>query len=267
MTERVRSRVQLPLNRIKESARQRVLDAAAVLQVRRSQIAAQLATGESPEAEIVAVGPAINDWLYEKGHEWDELLSVRSSATAAQLRVSVPSNRYFLARGVKMVSLFNYEGLELGARIMLANEPTGNYLFGVGPVQMKIIERRFVLLQGPEIDGAASVMSVTAPTCMEAAWRYWEAAVASAIPLETTGDLSTLTPRQRQIAGLLASDFGDDAVAAAVGVSVRTVRSDIALMMETLGVKSRFAAGIRLHLWSEGERVEHDREMPWTRPL
>ena len=253
MNERVATRVQLPANRIKESARQRVLDAAALLQVRRSKIAAQLAAGDCAGAEIVAVGPAINEWLYEKAHEWDELVSARTSATAAQIRVGQPKNRYFLARGVKMVSLFDYEGLELGARIVLANEPVGHYLFGVAPVQMKIIERRFVLLQGPEIDGDATLMSVSSRACLDAAWRYWEAAVASAIPLETTGDLSTLTPRQRQIAGLLASDLSDAAVAAALGVSVRTVRSDIATMMETLGVRSRFAAGIRLHVWSEGD--------------
>ena len=36
-------------------------------------------------------------------------------------------------------------------------------------------------------------------------------------------------------------------------VSVRTVRSDIAAVLDVLGVRSRFAAGVRLRLWSSLE--------------
>lgn len=242
----------LPKGPISERMRQPVLDAAAVLQVRRSEIVRRLAAGACSGVEIVAVGHlAANQWLLDHGADWAELLSVRPSATAAQLRISVPLNRHFIAHGVQMISLFDYDGLDAGGRLLLANESVGQYLFGVGPIQMKILDREFVLLNGPEVGGEMSLMKVTARTCLDAAWRYWEAAVGSSVPVVAGGELAALTPRQRQIVALLATDLGDEAVATALGVSVRTVRSDIAVVLEKLGVRSRFAAGNRLRIWDE----------------
>jgi DNA-binding NarL/FixJ family response regulator len=116
---------------------------------------------------------------------------------------------------------------------------------------MKIVDRRSVLLQGPVIDGEPTVMSVSSAPCLEAAWRYWEAAIASAFPAaDGVATIDDLTSRQRQVAALLATGIGDEAIAASLGVSVRTVRSDVAALLDTLGVRSRFAAGVRLQLWS-----------------
>ena len=41
-------------------------------------------------------------------------------------------------------------------------------------------------------------------------------------------------------------------IAAALDVSVRTVRSDVAAILDALNVRTRFAAGMRLQLWSDG---------------
>lgn len=239
-----------------ESVRQRVLDAAAVLQVRRSEVAARLLLGPTAGAEVVAVGmQGTNDYMLEASATWSELLSVRPAAATHQLRFSLPTNRTLLANGLQMVSAFDYDGLDLDGRMLLANEPVGDYLFCSAPVQMKIVDRRLVLLQGPEIGGEPSIMAVTASPCFDAAWRYWDAVVASSIPMDTgVGPHASLTPRQQQVVGLLLSDLGDDAVAATLGVSVRTVRSDVAAILEALGVKSRFAAGARLQLWAS----QHD---------
>jgi len=153
-----------------------------------------------------------------------------------------------------MVSVFDYYGLDTDARLLLANEPVGDYLFGRAPVQMKIVDRRFVILDGPVVDGSVSLMTIHSGACLDAAWRYWDAIVASAIPVEDAGisDLGLLTKRQRQVVALLASDLGDDAVAASLGVSVRTVRSEVAAILAALGVKSRFAAGVRVQMWDHG---------------
>ncbi|MDF1604273.1 helix-turn-helix transcriptional regulator [Nocardioides sp. YIM 152315] len=241
-----------PRNPMPESVRQTVLDAAAALQMRRTETAAALRRGGAADAEVVATGVTrVNRYLYEVAPGWQELLSVRPSATVEQLRVSVPANRRLVERGLRMVSLFDYDALDLDARLVLAHEPDGNYLFGSAPVQMKIIDRRSVLLQGPEVDGEPSLMSVTSASCLDAAWHYWDATVASAIPLETgPGRYRELTARQQQIVGLLLADLTDDAVAASIGVSVRTIRSDVAAILTALGVKSRFAAGARLQLWA-----------------
>jgi DNA-binding CsgD family transcriptional regulator len=223
-----------------------------MLQVRRSEAAALAASGTLDDGEVVAVGlEAAQQWLHSGGSSWSENLSVRPTATAAQLRASLPANRAFVSAGVRMVSVFDYHGLDIDARLLLANEPIGDYLFGKAPVQMKIIDRSFVILEGPSIDGAMSLMTLHSGPCLEAAWRYWDAVVASAVPVEDAGisDLGLLSKRQRQVVALMASDLGDDAIAASLGVSVRTVRSEVAAVLTALGVKSRFAAGVRIQMW------------------
>lgn len=241
-----------PRHCIPEADRQAVLDAAAVLQVRRSETAALVAQRALPGVEIVERGfDGINRWFREASAEWQELLSMRSAGTAVRLRASLPNNRAQLERGLKMISIFDVYGLEPGARVLLANEPTGTYLLSVAPVQMKIVDRQFVLLQGPVIEGEPSVMAVSSARCLDAAWRYWEAAVNTSFPagdgMSTLGDL---TPRQRQVVALMSTGLGDEAIADSLGVSVRTVRSDVAVLLDALGVRTRFAAGIRLQLWS-----------------
>lgn len=237
---------------IPEADRQAVLDAAALLQVRRSETAALVAEGDVPGVEVVGGGlDSVNRWMVEASTEWRELLSMRPAGTAAQLRGSLPNNRAQLKRGLKMVSIFDVYGLEPGARVLLANEPVGTYLLSVAPVQMKIVDRQFVLLQGPVVDGEGTVMAVSSPRCLDAAWRYWEAAINTSFPagdgMNTLGDL---TPRQRQVVALMSAGLGDEAIADSLGVSVRTLRSDVAVLLDALGVRTRFAAGIRLQLWS-----------------
>ena len=237
------------MTRMSMDAIQAVLDAAAALQVRRSEAAAQAARGELTGGEVVAVGiGAIQDWILSELSTCRENLSVRPTGSVAQLRASLPHNRAYVESGARMVSVFDYFGLETDARLLLANEPVGDYLFGRAPIQMKIFDRRQVLLDGPTIDGSTSLMVIHSSACMDAAWRYWDAIVESAIPVEDAGisDLGVFTKRQRQVIVLLASDLGDEAIAASLGVSVRTVRAEVAAILAALGVKSRFAAATRL---------------------
>ncbi|MFC4785524.1 helix-turn-helix transcriptional regulator [Nocardioides sp. MAHUQ-72] len=244
-----------PRNRIPEAERQAVLDAAAVLQVRRSETADLVSRGPVPGVEIVGSGPEdVNRWMLESSASWRELLSVRPAATATQLRLSLPMNRAKLEGGLRMTSIFSADGLELDARLLLANEALGDYRFSVAPVQMKIVDRAYVLLQGPVVDGESSVMAVSSGPCLDAAWRYWHASLDSSFPaIEGVGTLGDLTPRQRQVVALLMNGVGDEAIAETLSVSVRTVRADVAALLAMLGVRSRFAAGARLQLWSSQE--------------
>lgn len=238
-----------PRSRIREAPRQAALDAAAALQVRRSEIAASLEGGGRRGAKVVArTSAGVNEWMREDIRGWRELMSVRPSGTMPQLRISVPYNRWLIEHGLRMVSLFDHDGCDPEARLFLASEEPGYYRFGVGPVQMKIVDRRYVLLQGPFLDEDATLMAVTDRACLAAAWEYWHAAVAASFPAEevAVGGLGELTPRQRQVIALLAADTRDEGIAETLGVSVRTVRSDLAELMETLGVRSRFAAGVRV---------------------
>lgn len=238
-----------PRNQIPEEARQAVLDAAALLQVRRTEVAAMAARTEVPGVDVVGSNPEeVNRWIRRVAVGWRELLSVRPAATTTQLRVSLPQNRALLKAGLSMTSIFDADGLELDARLLLANETHGDYRFSVAPVQMKIVDRRQVLLQGPGL----SVLAVSSGPCLEAAWRYWRVTLATSFPaLEGVGTLGELTARQRQVVALLMNGLTDEAIAETLEVSVRTVRADVAALLDMLGVRSRFAAGARLQLWSQ----------------
>jgi DNA-binding CsgD family transcriptional regulator len=241
---------------IPDPGTQQVLDAAASLQLRRGDLAARLQHGERVDAEVVAVGlPAMNEWLHDESGPWRSMLSTHPAAGTAQLRGSLPLTRHRVAEGQRLVSLFDHRGTEPEARALLRRETLGTYVFGVAPVQMKIIDQRFVLLQGPVVDGSVSLMKVWAPACLEAAWRYWRAAMAHLVEEDPTPpQRQELTGRQRQITSLLATDLSDDAIAETLGISVRTVRSDIAGVLAMLGVRSRFAAGARLRDWEAAQR-------------
>jgi len=244
-----------PRSRITERDRQRVLDAAAHLQIRRSELAAQLARGEPCGARVVArTWPGIQRWIYQEVPRWSELFTVRPAGTIGQLRATLPRNREVVGNGLRMVSLWDWDGLKPGARRLLAGERLGRYLFGAGKIQMNIVDRRWALLQGPFLGGEHTLMAVTDPDCLRAAWTYWHAAVASSYPAneEEAGALEVLTPRQRQVAALLAVDTRDQAIAQTLGISVRTVRAEIADLMAALGVRSRFAAGVRVRGLDEG---------------
>lgn len=237
-----------PPEQIPVAVRESVLDAAAVLQLRRREISSTLARAGSCDAEIVARGAeSIHRWMAQSVYGWRELLSVRPRSTAAELGVSLPTNRVVLERGLRMVSIFGRDGSDAGSRSLLAGERDPRYLFGFTPVQMKIVDRRFVLLQGPFLGEGPTLVAARSQPCMNAAWHYWHAVVGSAYPAaEGTYDPDGLSARQRQVVALLTADARDEAIAEALGVSVRTVRYDIAAIMAALGVRTRFAAGLRL---------------------
>ncbi len=243
-----------PRKRIAEPDRQAVLDAAALLQVRRTEIATALAEGRPVDAEIVGASSKRRSQLFlEDQDSWTELLSVRPAATSYQLRGSLPNTRRLLAAGLRMTSIYDADGVSPDARLLLAGERAGTYLVSVAPVQMKIVNREYVLLQGPFRDGQGTVMAVRSRPCLDAAWRYWEVVQKTAIAVgETVDPPAVLTPRQGQVVALMASGANDNAIAVALGVSVRTVRSDVAGILDALGVSSRFAAGVRLRKWTDG---------------
>lgn len=226
--------------------REAIQDAAAVLQLTRSRIAAALQKGHQLDATVIGSGSEVNRWMLEAARTWRENLSVRPGASLKGLRISIPNNRACVAGGQQMISIFD-DRISATAKMLLAGETNPRYLLSWAPVQMKIVNREFVLLQGPKIAGQNSVMAVRAANCLKAALQYWTVIydAAYACGSEVAG-IAELSPRQQQIAALLSDDAHDEAIAHVLGISVRTVRSDIAALMAALGVRSRFAAGQRL---------------------
>ena len=65
------------------------------------------------------------------------------------------------------------------------------------------------------------------------------------VPGSADADEIRLSSRQWEIIALMSRDLSDARIAETLGISVRTVRYDISAIMAALGVRSRFAAGLR----------------------
>lgn len=227
---------------------QRVHDAAARLRSERGRVADSIARGVPADARIVGRGAAdINRWMLAESHRWHHLLSARVDARIEQLRVSLPNNDAVVAGGLDMISLWDFERAEPEARLLLAGQDPRTYYFAFVPAQMKIIDRREVLLDGPIVHEEVTVMRVWDTGCMRAAMEYWRTIMATAYPCaaEKSG-ISDLSPRQQQIVRFLAVPLADEQIAERLGVSVRTVRYDVASILNALDAPNRFVAGLRL---------------------
>ncbi|TDD50794.1 helix-turn-helix transcriptional regulator [Saccharopolyspora elongata] len=76
--------------------------------------------------------------------------------------------------------------------------------------------------------------------------RIWRSAVPlTPADLPESGDVSVLTSRERDLLTLLCSGSTDESAAARLGISVRTVRRMVADIMNRLGARSRFQAGVK----------------------
>lgn len=226
---------------------QEVLEAAAALQLRRAGVVAALEAGECPDGvRVVGRGPTLNDTMMAESRRWRHLLSVRQITTAADLRVSLPNNRRRLASGLRMTSLFDWSATTAAARAMLSQEASGVYFFTRAPMQLKVVDLREVFVQGPVSWGEPAVVAVTDPAVLDAAMRYWHLVQRDAAPAWTEDGADGFTPRQRRVLELMRQDLTDQGVADVLGISLRTVRYEVAAILATLGVQSRFSAGLSL---------------------
>lgn len=231
---------------------QAVLDAAAVFQLRR----AELLAADPLERDDVRVfrDPGLNESLMQDSRRYRSLLSIRTSATAQELRATLPNNRAVVAAGLSMISLFDWDGATPAARALLTAEGDASYRFTHAPVQTKIIDGAEVLVQGPYLDSGRTVLAVRNPRLLQAAMQYWKAVLKTSWPAaDGSGPLtqdsmpaSELTERQLYVAALLGEGMTDQWIADALGVSIRTVRSEIKQLLDLAGARTRFEAGAKL---------------------
>lgn len=228
--------------------REEILDLSAAVQLRRREVADRLAAGRPVDAEIYGRGIAeINARLAEGSRRWREYRSLRPRITTAELRYTLPLSNSAVATGHHMISIFDRNGVSAaGVALLTAQDPTV-FRLSVVPIQLKLVERDSVLLQGPFVGDELTVMLVRDRVCVAAAWRYWNAVEAASYPpRQDLPGIDGLTERQWAIMGMLGDEVSDESIASALGVSVRTVRYDIARVFDRLGVRTRFAAGQRL---------------------
>lgn len=114
------------------------------------------------------------------------------------------------------------------------------------PIKLLIADRSRALIP-LDRPGVAGVVHFRSAVVIDALVTLFDAVWDRAQPYPPDSVASdTLTPFERHIAGLLCTGIKDDDLAAALHVSVRTVRRNVASIMDKLGVSTRFAAGAQL---------------------
>lgn len=109
-----------------------------------------------------------------------------------------------------------------------------------------ILDRRLVILAGERIAGQRSYSVITQPDAVHGVSSLFETAWRSATDLAVydarIADIRQLAP---QVIDLLGQGVKDESAARSLGLGVRTYRRRVAELMDALGARSRFQAGVR----------------------
>lgn len=118
---------------------------------------------------------------------------------------------------------------------------------GPVPLSMIVLDEAAVVYAGVrDPSGETTVWLASRPEWVAAALAVWRGAWALSRPVLADPEAPPLNRRQYAVACFLAQGLGDEAIARRVGVSLRTVASDVRVVMDLLGAKTRFQAGNRL---------------------
>ncbi|GAA5068825.1 hypothetical protein GCM10023259_064570 [Thermocatellispora tengchongensis] len=116
------------------------------------------------------------------------------------------------------------------------------------PIRMLVYDRKIAFLPLDSSNTQAGAVQVSDNGTITAVLalfdRIWDAAIPIRTPLPK--DESGLLPQERQLLKLLAQGMTDEAAGHHLGLSQRTVRRMMAGIMERLGARSRFEAGLRV---------------------
>jgi DNA-binding CsgD family transcriptional regulator len=231
-------------------SRQVVLDASLRLQVIRARYCDEWLAGRG-EAEVHFFGSnvtTLRDWMQDKLSRCEELTAV-TTMRGQTLEGFVPAHRYnqqLVRRGVRMTSYFDPSDSVDQVREFIIAADDMPYYFSCAVLQVKALDGNRVIIEGPRVDDRRSVMLVRGDEVMNATRRYLKTVKDTAVRACEFRDRTVdLTTRQHVIARQLEEGLTDDEIAAQLGVSVRTVRYEVARLLEVLEVGTRFAAGVR----------------------
>ncbi|MGW5399406.1 helix-turn-helix transcriptional regulator [Streptomyces sp. NPDC003952] len=122
------------------------------------------------------------------------------------------------------------------------------------PLRMILVDRAHALVPLDPADTRAGAVVLRLPGAVAALTALFDQVWEASLPLgcdrprdEGTG----LTPVERELLRLLSQGMTDEAAGHQLGVSLSTVRRSMAALMERLGARSRFEAGLRAaqHGW------------------
>lgn len=170
----------------------------------------------------------------------------------AALAAGDAQNRAYVAEtGADMTSYWDAGSMTPEMVRLLADSTGMSYHVGHGPMQLKLLDRREVLVAGLEAGEVRHLLLLRGVPAVRATLGYLAAVRRSSVPAAALTDPGaiSLTPRQHDVARLLTDGLRDADAAASLGVSVRTFRTEVARLLDRLGCDTRFAAGVRYSLF------------------
>jgi DNA-binding CsgD family transcriptional regulator/sugar-specific transcriptional regulator TrmB len=168
------------------------------------------------------------------------------------LSASQPLNAAALSRGVSIRTLYQDSVRNDAATIAHANWLLDNggevRTAPTVPQRLVISDRSKALVPIDPADPRKGALYVTEPGLVAALVGLFEQAWATAVPLGAarSQDPDTgLSDNERELLRLLGSGMTDEAAGHRLGVSLRTIRRQMASIMERLNASSRFEAGLK----------------------
>jgi DNA-binding CsgD family transcriptional regulator/sugar-specific transcriptional regulator TrmB len=177
--------------------------------------------------------------------------------SAAALAAARPLDLDVLSRGVEMRTLYQDSVRNDPATLSYAKwltEQGGQVRTAtLLPPRSLIIDSRIALIPLRPSDTRAGVLRTEDPAVVENIVAMFEQAWDLSIPFgaDPASDPTELTQTERDVLKLLSTGITDETASRRLGVSMRTVRRQMAALMERLDATSRFEAGIKAahHGW------------------
>jgi DNA-binding CsgD family transcriptional regulator len=211
----------------------------------------------NPNVTVVGIGcDALRTEFMSWSRHWRSGFSVTTGVGMDYWGACHDANMAAQDRGVHWVSVFDTGSTRRQAKTFIASVPAAPYYFADAPEQFKLVDDKVAVLNGPLVHGRSTALAVTDPMAVARLRQCWREISRDAIRAWSPGDdpLTRLTSRQREIAYLMADGEADEAIAHRLGVSLRTVRYDVAGIIRVLDAQSRFGAGLRLGQLGFGNR-------------
>ncbi|MEV7510478.1 helix-turn-helix transcriptional regulator [Streptomyces sp. NPDC089922] len=179
------------------------------------------------------------------------VLAPGGAQTEANMAASRPLNERLLGRGVTMRTIY----LD-SVRNDPASEAHAKWLTALGgqvrtvavlPLRMTIVDRTTAVLPVNSEDSGQGAVALTGQGTLTALCTLFETVWEQARPLGQAArrDEVELDHQEEATLRLLAEGHTDEGIAKRLGVSHRTARRTATVLMERLGARSRFEAGVR----------------------
>ncbi|MFJ8637399.1 LuxR C-terminal-related transcriptional regulator [Streptomyces sp. NPDC093568] len=170
----------------------------------------------------------------------------------AQLEASKPLDTDLFGRGVEMRTLYQdsvRNDQDTFRYAQWLTESGGQVrTTPVLPIRMVLFDDTAALLPIDPDNTAAGAVQVSGPCVITALTALHEAVWERAAPFGTAADRERdgegLTGQERQMLKLLAQGMTDEVAARHLGIGVRTARRMMSSLMQRLGARSRFEAGV-----------------------